>query len=62
MTSLNQDKLMTRKEAAEFLGVKEATLAFWYCMGRYNLPVVKIGRLAKYKKSDLEAFIEKNRK
>jgi hypothetical protein len=39
------------------LGVAEQTLAIWKTTGRYSLPVVKIGRLAKYRKSDLDAFI-----
>src|SRR4051812_13924582 len=41
--------LMTRKEAANYLGVTVTTLAIWKCTGRYSLPVYKIGRLAKYK-------------
>lgn len=50
--------LLTRKEAAAYLGVTTQTLAIWKCTGRYSLPVVKVGRLAKYRKSDLDAFIE----
>ncbi|MBX3152724.1 helix-turn-helix domain-containing protein [Candidatus Obscuribacterales bacterium] len=49
--------LMSRKEAALYLGVSERTLAIWKCTGRYKLPVVKIGRLAKYRRADLDAFI-----
>jgi len=45
----NINQLLTRKQAAEFLGVREATLAHWKCTGRYNLPAVKIGRLVKYR-------------
>jgi predicted site-specific integrase-resolvase len=54
----NINQLLTRKQAAEFLGVREATLAHWKCTGRYNLPAVKIGRLVKYRVSDLEQFIK----
>lgn len=50
--------LLTRKEAAEYLGVADRTLAIWKCTGRYDLPYVKIGRLVKYKKADLDKFIE----
>ena len=53
----NSNQLLTRKQAADFLGVKEATLAHWKCTGRYNLSSVKIGRLVKYRISDLEQFI-----
>lgn len=51
--------LMTRKEAAIYLGVAEQTLAIWKCVNRYNLPVVKIGGRVKYRKEDLDAFIAK---
>lgn len=51
--------LLNRKEAAEFLGTTEGTLAVWATTKRYNLPMVKIGRLVKYRLSDLEAFIER---
>jgi DNA-binding Xre family transcriptional regulator len=53
-----QDKLLSRKEAAQFLGVKENTLAIWACNKRYNLPVIKVGRLCKYRLSDLISFLD----
>ena len=52
-------ELLSRREAAQYLGVKEQTLAVWLCTKRYNIPVVRIGRLVKYKKADLDAFIHK---
>ncbi|HEY9789644.1 MAG TPA: helix-turn-helix domain-containing protein [Candidatus Obscuribacterales bacterium] len=52
-----ESELMSRKQAAAYLGVAGITLAIWKSTGRYTLPVYKIGRLAKYKKSDLDAFI-----
>lgn len=54
----SRSELLSRREAAEYLGVTPETLAVWHCTKRYPLPVVKIGRLAKYRKSDLDAFIE----
>jgi excisionase family DNA binding protein len=56
-----ESDLMTRKEAAAYLGVSEMTLAIWKSTGRYrySLRVYKIGRLAKYKRSDLDAFIRR---
>jgi len=53
-----RSELLTRTEAAEYLGVSPKTLAMWQCTRRYPLPVVKIGRLVKYRKTDLDAFIE----
>jgi len=52
--------LLSRKEAARYLGVSETTLAVWKCTGRYKLPCVKIGRLVKYRQADLDAFIAAN--
>jgi len=54
--------LLSRKEAAAYLGLSEQTLAIWKCTGRYNLPYVNVGRLVKYRKADLDAFIERNLK
>lgn len=52
-----QSDLLTRREAAAYLGVTPETLAVWASTRRYALRFVKIGRLAKYRKSDLDAFI-----
>lgn len=48
--------LLTRRQAADYLGVKEQTLASWHSSGRYSLPVVKVGRSARYRIADLETF------
>ncbi len=58
MEPLDKNRLLTRKEAAAYLGVKELILALWKSTKRYDLPVVKIGRLAKYRYGDLLDFIE----
>lgn len=52
-----QSDLLTREQAAEYLGVTPRTLAVWACVKRYNLPYVKVGRLVKYRRADLDAFI-----
>lgn len=59
MQEWNQHSLLSRKEAAEFLGVKVITLAIWKSTHRYNIPVVKVGRLVRYRFADLLEFIEK---
>jgi len=53
-----QSNLLSRKEAAEFLGISPDTLAVWACTNRYSLPLVKVGRLVKYRLDDLNDFIE----
>ncbi|EGX6952340.1 helix-turn-helix domain-containing protein [Aeromonas hydrophila] len=45
------------KQAAEVLDVKPMTLAVWRSTGRYNLPYLKVGRLVKYRISDLAEFL-----
>ncbi len=57
-TAINTDRLLTRGEAADFLSVKEQTLALWHSTGRYSIPVVKVGRSVRYRISDLVAWIE----
>lgn len=52
------DRLLSREEAAQFLGVSKGTLEVWACTKRYDLPYVKVGRLAKYWLSDLHAFAQ----
>jgi hypothetical protein len=54
----NQDILISRKAAAKLLGIKPHTLAVWACTKRHPLPYVKVGRLAKYRMSDLMKFID----
>lgn len=53
--------LLSEAEAAVILGLKNAkTLAVWRCTKRYDLPYVKYGRVVRYRRKDLEAFIEAN--
>ena len=52
--------LLTRPQAASYLGIKPNTLAVWACTNRYHLPYAKIGSRVFYKQSDLDAFIANN--
>lgn len=54
--------LLSRNEAAQYLGIKPQTLAVWASTKRYDLSYVKVGRCVKYRQSDLDAFISANRK
>lgn len=56
--TMTQDKLLSRQQAAEFLGVTKGTLEVWACTKRYNLPYVKVGKLVKYRQSDLIKFLD----
>lgn len=59
MNEISLNRLLNRKEAADFLGVSEITLAIWKSTKRHNLPVVKVGRFAKYRYGDLLEFVER---
>lgn len=54
-------QLLTREQAADYIGVKPQTLALWACTGRYELPFIKVGRSVRYKRVDLDAFMESRR-
>lgn len=53
------DPLLTPSEAAAYIGVTESTLSVWRCVGRYDIQFVKVGRLVRYRKSALDAFLER---
>lgn len=53
---------LNRTQAAHFLKekgcpVSQSTLAAWACRKSYDLPFVKIGRLVRYRKIDLENWL-----
>ena len=43
------------------LGVSVVTLHAWATRGRPSLAYIRVGRLAKYRRSDIENFIESRR-
>ena len=51
-------ELLDEKQAAERLTVSPGTLAVWRSTGRYNLPFVKVGRMVRYRLSDLDAWVD----
>lgn len=54
---VNNDPLLTRAEAAVYLGLSVKTLACWASTGRHMITMHKLGSRVKYKKSVLDAFI-----
>ena len=54
-------KLLNQKEAAAFLGCTESTLQSWRSGDRYRyrLKFIRVGRLIRYRLSDLEEFVER---
>ena len=52
------DDLLTRPQAADYIGVKPQTLAVWHTTQRYGLPAIKVGRLVRYRRRDLDRWLE----
>ena len=48
---------MDTKEASEFLGISKNTLYEWVVQNK--VPYIKVGRLVKFKKGDLEDWLKK---
>ncbi len=58
LNNQSTDPLLPPPEAAAYIGVTKNTLSVWRCVGRYNIQYVKVGRLVKYRKSALDAFLD----
>lgn len=50
--------LLDEKQAAEFLDVAPGTLSVWRSTGRYKIPFIKVGHLVRYRRTDLESWLE----
>lgn len=50
--------LLSDKAAAAVLDVSPGTLSVWRSTGRYGLPFLKIGRKVRYRRADLQAWME----
>jgi len=57
MPVLDKPDLLTTKDAAKVLGVTPGTLEVWRSTRRYQLPYVKTGRLVRYRRAHLEAWL-----
>ena len=53
------NRLFTTKQLADILGFAPKTLSNQRILGT-GLPFIKIGNAVRYKKSDIESFIEEN--
>ena len=54
---MTNSELLPRDQAAAYLGVQAQTLAAWASTRRYPLRFIKVGRLVRYRKSDLDDFL-----
>lgn len=53
------EPLLTPEEAAQYLNIAQRTLGKWHRSGTYGLVSIKVGRLVRYRRSDLDAFLER---
>lgn len=51
-------RLMTQSEAANYLNTSVGVLNTWRSIGKQKLPFVHWGRSIRYKKEDLDTWIE----
>lgn len=56
MKVLDNDKLLDMDGAADLLNIKKSTI-YALCM-RHEIPVVKIGKLNRFRRQDLDRWIE----
>jgi excisionase family DNA binding protein len=49
---------LTTDETAALLGCTAATLTAWRCTKKVNVPFFKVGRLVRYRRADVERFIQ----
>lgn len=51
-------ELLDENQAAKTIDVTPGTLSVWRSTGRYNLPFIKVGRKVRYRRADLEDWLE----
>ena len=61
-SDLSDDVLIDRNSTAKVIGTEPGTLANWACAGNFDLPVVMVGRLPRYRVGDIRAYIYRNKK
>jgi len=59
LASFKCAELLTSEQAAIYLGISPGALEVWRCTKRYHLPFIKVGRLVRYQKSELDSFLDK---
>lgn len=59
MTTSTPDatKLLNTAAAAELLGVTPGTLEVWRSTKRYAIPYIRVGRLIRYQRAALDAWL-----
>jgi excisionase family DNA binding protein len=55
---MTQDTLLNVKQVAGYLQLKESTIYSWAQDGK--IPAIKIGRTWRFRRSDLDAWLERH--
>lgn len=58
LSKVIQCDLLDENSAAQFLQVEPGTLSVWRSTGRYKIPFIKVGRLVRYRLSDLDSWLK----
>ena len=61
MSNSNPSGILTREEAAIYLGIAPKTLANWASNGKVQIPYSKVGKLVRYRIADLDIYLESNK-
>jgi len=54
------DHLLSVKDAAQILGISHRTLYVHWWRAKHGLRAQRVGRLLKFRKADLEKFLDRN--
>lgn len=57
MDNANMDNYISLEEAATYLGIKAPTLRSWIKNPKNEVPAHKIGRLWKFKRSEIDEWV-----
>ena len=55
---MSDSQLLNAEQAAAYHGVAKQTLHNWRSSGRYRVPCLRVGRLVRYRKTDLDRWLE----
>jgi len=51
-------ELLNEQQAGAYIGISPGTLSVWRSVNRYGIPYIKVGHRVRYRKSDLDAWLE----
>lgn len=55
------ETIFSRKEAAAYLKISPSTIANWACQKKFVIPYFRVGRSVRYRKCDLDEFIQRGK-